>query len=60
MTLGKKGEALVKMCRWGLPVPPGIILSAETCQEVREQGVTPQIRKLLQEHLDWFCNHTKD
>ena len=56
--LGKKGETLVKMCRWDLPVPPGIILGAQICQDIKNQGITPKIKAELNKHLIWLCKHT--
>ena len=33
--LGGKGASLVKMCSWGLPVPPGWIITTNICNEWR-------------------------
>lgn len=36
--LGGKGKGLAEMASIGLPVPPGFILTTETCREYRENG----------------------
>jgi hypothetical protein len=36
--LGHKGAHLMEMCRLGLPVPPGFVLSTPVCDELRRQN----------------------
>ena len=38
MLLGGKGANLAQMCKIGLPVPPGLIITTEACKSYWEQG----------------------
>src|SRR5688572_25363637 len=41
-TLGGKGANLAEMSRIGLPVPPGFIITAQTCIEYQAKGRMPE------------------
>lgn len=43
---GGKGVGLGRLTQWGLPVPPGFVVSAETLQEVLDRaGVLDEVRR---------------
>ncbi len=50
--LGGKGANLAEMTRLGLPVPPGFIISTETCREYLRDGQAPAaLREEVDQHL---------
>ena len=50
--LGHKGAHLMEMCRLGLPVPPGFVLSTPVCDELRWQNaIFEDLRAALSDAL---------
>ncbi|MDR2787679.1 MAG: pyruvate, phosphate dikinase [Candidatus Accumulibacter sp.] len=49
-SLGGKGANLAEMCRLGIPVPPGLTISAEICAIYARHGANV-VRKLIEEEV---------
>lgn len=58
--LGVKGAGLVRLCRLGLPVPPGFTIPVPECRAFFDAGarITPGLSHELKQGIAWIEKHT--